>query len=224
MSRSRYIRIPVAMAQSQHTSPDQKRAEMSIRWRGVCWFEFLLSSCFVSSGIALIESDSPVSRSPPTSKDHHPLLFLLLHRFAFLFLFWLGSATDHNAHTPTTTRFQYLSSIDRGSSSQQALYRRSALAVSRRTDVARDSYIMPSQMLNLWHATRGVPPPVHGWEGILHGWGPYPWIVSTCRVRHNEDSPSVYLISLSGLIPLFNTIGAYHPWVFLHETDNRIQQ
>ncbi len=74
----------------------------------------------------------------------------------------------------------------------QALYRRSALDVSRRTDVARDSW--------------SFPPPVHGSEGIFHGWEPYPCILSTSRVQHNEDSPSVCFISLSGLVPLSNII------------------
>ncbi len=33
---------------------------------------------------------------------------LLLCPLVFLFWFWLGSAADHNVHTPTTTPFHYL--------------------------------------------------------------------------------------------------------------------
>ena len=85
----------------------EKRAEVSIRWRTVCWFGFLLSSCFVSSGYALIGSSSPVSRS---SSSSNYILFSppsVLCLLAFLLLFWLGSATGHSPHTPTTTPFQY---------------------------------------------------------------------------------------------------------------------
>ena len=49
---------------------------MSIGWRGVCWFGFLLSSCFVSSGSALIGNSSPVPRS--SSSSNYTLLFPLL--------------------------------------------------------------------------------------------------------------------------------------------------
>ncbi len=74
-------------------------------------------------------------------------------------------------------------------------------------------------------------PPVHEWEGIFHGWGPYPWILATCRVQDNEDSPSVCFVSLSGPRPPFQYCWRTppvdflpYPWIFLHETDNRIHQ
>lgn len=38
------------------------RDEVIIRWRGVFWFWFLLSSCLVSPESALIRTTSPVSR------------------------------------------------------------------------------------------------------------------------------------------------------------------
>ena len=75
--------------------------------RGVCWFGFFFSSCFVSSGSALIGSSSPVFRS---SSSSNYILFSppsVLYLLAFLLLFWLGSATGHRSQTPTTTPFQY---------------------------------------------------------------------------------------------------------------------
>ena len=67
----------------------EERAEVLIRWRGVCWFGFLLSSRFVSSGSALIGSYSSVSRSSSSSKYilFSPLLFFILYLLAFPFLF-----------------------------------------------------------------------------------------------------------------------------------------
>ncbi len=58
---------------------------------------------------ALIGSHSPVSRSSSSRKLHtvFPLLFLVPRLLAPFLLFWLGSASDHSAHTPTTTLFQY---------------------------------------------------------------------------------------------------------------------
>ena len=54
---------------------------------------------FVSSGSALIGSHSPVSRSS-FSGNYTSLSHFVLSGFAFLFLFWLGSAIDHQrAHT-----------------------------------------------------------------------------------------------------------------------------
>ena len=84
---------------------------MTIRWCGVCWFGFLLSSRFVSSGSALIGSSSPVSRSSSSRNDtvspSSSLSFavFILCLLALLFLFWLGSGADHRPHTPTTTPF-----------------------------------------------------------------------------------------------------------------------
>ena len=81
----------------------EKRAEVSVRWRGVCGFGFLVSSCFVSCGIVLIGSSSPVSRS--SSSSNYTMfsfrLFFVLCLLAFLFSFWLGCAVDHKPHTPT---------------------------------------------------------------------------------------------------------------------------
>ena len=56
-------------------------------------------------GSALIRSPSPVSRSS-FSRNYTSFFSSVLSGFAFLFLFWLGSATDHNAHTLTHTPFQ----------------------------------------------------------------------------------------------------------------------
>lgn len=83
---------------------------MSIRWREVCWFGFLMSSCFVSCEIALIGSSAPVPRLSFSRNCilFSPVLFLLLCLFAFLFWFWLGCAVDHRLHTHTTTPFHYL--------------------------------------------------------------------------------------------------------------------
>ncbi len=54
---------------------------------------------FVSSGSALIRSHSLVSRSS-ISGNYTSLSLFVLSGFAFLFLFWLGSAIDHQrAHT-----------------------------------------------------------------------------------------------------------------------------
>ena len=35
------------------------------------------------------------------------MTYLLVRNLAFHLLFWLGSATGHGPHTPTTTPFQY---------------------------------------------------------------------------------------------------------------------
>ena len=59
----------------------------------------------------IIRSFSPVSRS----SIHHPRaityrfspLFFVLRLLALFLLFWLGIASDHSAHTPTTTLFHY---------------------------------------------------------------------------------------------------------------------
>ncbi len=69
---------------------------------------FLVSSCFVSSGIELIGSFSPLSKSSSSSNYtfFSPLLFLVLSLLALFLLFWLGSSFDHSAHTPTNTPFQ----------------------------------------------------------------------------------------------------------------------
>ena len=91
----------------------KKRAEVSIRWRDFfrvsCSVWVTLVCSVVSSESALIGSSSPVSRSSPSSNYilFPPLLFFSLCLLAFLFLFWLGSATGHRSHTPTTTPFQY---------------------------------------------------------------------------------------------------------------------
>ncbi len=54
---------------------------------------------FVSSGSALIGVHSPVSRSSILG-SYTLLSSSVLSGFAFLFLFWLGSAIDHQrAHT-----------------------------------------------------------------------------------------------------------------------------
>ncbi len=115
MSGSRHFRIPVTTARSRHTNRGHedrmgvcvKRAEVSIRWRGVVGLGFVLSPCFVSFGIALIGSHSPVSRSSSSSNytSFFPFCFVWL-RFSLLVL--ASSATDHRAHTPTTTPFHYV--------------------------------------------------------------------------------------------------------------------
>ena len=68
---------------------------MSIRWRGIVGLGCVLSACFVSSGIALIGSHSPVSRL--LSSSNYILSLSLLAR----------PVADHSAHTPTTTPFEY---------------------------------------------------------------------------------------------------------------------
>lgn len=51
--------------------------------------------------------------------------------------------------------------------------------------------------------------PVHAWESIFPEWGPYQWILSTCRVQlKHEDSP-----------PRFRTLGT--PNSRLHSTYQR---
>ena len=40
--------------------------------------------------------------------------------------------------------------------------------------------------MNVLHATRGVPP-IHGWGGIFHEWGPYPCI--SAHTRLVEENP-----------------------------------
>ena len=79
------------------------RSELRCRSGGA---EFVVLGVSVF-GSALIGSPSPVSRRSPSSNYvlFSSLLFLVLHLFAFLFLFWLGSATDHRPHTPTTTPY-----------------------------------------------------------------------------------------------------------------------
>ena len=69
--------------------------------------EFVCLGVFVSQlGCILIGSSSPVSRSS-SSSNYIWFLPSVLSGLAFLFLFWLGSATDHSTHTPTTTHFHY---------------------------------------------------------------------------------------------------------------------
>ena len=90
----------------------KRRAELSIRWRdffrvfGSVWVTLVCS--VVSSESTLIESSFPVSRS--SSASNYILFYppSVLRLLAFLLLFWLGSATGHRSHTPTTTPFQYL--------------------------------------------------------------------------------------------------------------------
>ena len=77
---------------------EKPRAEVLIRWRGVV------------DGSALIESHFPVSRTLSSSNyilSSPPVLAT----FALFFLFWLGPASDHSAHTLTTISFQYLLSV-----------------------------------------------------------------------------------------------------------------
>ncbi len=66
-----------------------KQAEVSIRWRSVAGLGFFLSPCFVSYGIVLIRSHSPVSRSS-FSSNYTSFSSSVLSALDFLFLFWLG--------------------------------------------------------------------------------------------------------------------------------------
>ena len=84
---------------------------MSIRWRDFfrvfCSVWVTLVCLVVSSEIALIGGSSPVSRSLSRAITHRfPPSFLA--GLAFLFLFWLGSATDHSSHTPLLPFFSVL--------------------------------------------------------------------------------------------------------------------
>ena len=61
-------------------------AEMSIRWCRIVGLGCVVSACFVSSGIALIGSHSPVSRSLSSSNyTPFPLLFCLPSLFSSCF-------------------------------------------------------------------------------------------------------------------------------------------
>ena len=75
------------------------RAEVLVRWRGI------FDERGVVDGSALIGSDSPVSRSL-SSSNYIVFSPPVLAIFALFFLFWLGPAPDHSAHTTTTTPFQ----------------------------------------------------------------------------------------------------------------------
>ena len=91
--------------QKMRRSDGGKSSEMRYQSGGAAWF--ILSSCLLSSGIALIGIHSSVSRSS-SSSNYILLSFLLfvVSRFlAFILLFWLGCAVDHRPHTPTTTFF-----------------------------------------------------------------------------------------------------------------------
>ena len=69
--------------------------------------KFVCLGVFVSQpGCALIGSSSFVSRLS-SSSNYIWFSPSVLYGVAFLFLFWLGSATDHSAHTPTTAHFYY---------------------------------------------------------------------------------------------------------------------
>ena len=72
------------------------------------------------------------------------------------------------------------------------------------------------------------PPPVHGWEGMFHGWGPYPWIYPQVAFSIFK-TPQAFISLLSvALVPFINTIGPPHLWIF-HlirglSTNNRIDE
>ena len=89
---------------------NENRDEVSIGWRDFfrvfCSVWVTLVCSVVSSESALIGSSSPVSRSS-SSSNYTSFSQPVLSGFAFLFLLWLGSATDYSTHTPTTTPFQY---------------------------------------------------------------------------------------------------------------------
>lgn len=55
-------------------------------------------------------------------------------------------------------------------------------------------HIMRSEMLNMWHATRGVLPLFMDGEVCVHGREVHP---STNRVQHIQKPPRVYFIPLS---------------------------
>ena len=74
-------------------------------WRRVCLFGGFV--CQLRN--ALIGSSPPVSRSA-SSSNYISFPPLVLAGLAFLFLYWLGSATDHSSHT--TTPFRWASHID----------------------------------------------------------------------------------------------------------------
>ena len=72
------------------------------------------------------------------------------------------------------------------------------------------------------------PPPVHGWEGMFHGWGPHPWIYPQVAFSIFKN-PQAFISSLSvALVPSFHIIGPPHPWIFHPirglSTSNRIDE
>ena len=52
--------------------------DVTIRWRGVCWFELLLLSCLAGSESAVIGSYFPISRSQANTYCFPPSGFVSL--------------------------------------------------------------------------------------------------------------------------------------------------
>lgn len=54
---------------------------------------------------AWIENSFPLSSSSSSIQSHMLFSFCFLSGIVFLFMFWLGPATEHGAHTPITTPY-----------------------------------------------------------------------------------------------------------------------
>lgn len=90
-----------------HQEHKAQMGERFARWGSYhvvrsCWFGFIWSLYFISSGIEIIRSHFLVSG--PSSLSNYILyssfLFFVFHFVALLFLFWLGCAIDHRPHSP----------------------------------------------------------------------------------------------------------------------------
>ncbi len=109
-ANARYILVAIAQSPT-HEPRDKGGDRMSVaRQLSVnpvvqSLFVWVFLSVNLDPGCALIGSSSPVSR---TSSSSNYILFPppVFCPFAFLLLFWLGSAAGHRSHKTITTPFQ----------------------------------------------------------------------------------------------------------------------